>query len=85
MEFKFSKKEETLREDIRRFAKEELPADWIGLGLAEESRDEDWELAMSTARKLSLKGWLTMAWPKEYGGQGASLWEQLVYNEEVGY
>lgn len=85
MEFKFSAKEETLRQDIRGFVKEELPPDWIGLGLAEESRDEDWELAMSIAKKLSLRGWLTMAWPREYGGQGASLWQQLVYNEEVGY
>lgn len=85
MEFKFSEKEEKLRGDIRKFAEEELPPDWIGLGLAEESRDEDWEYAMSIAQKLSQRGWLAMAWPREYGGQGASPWEQLVYNEEVGY
>jgi len=85
VEFKFSEKEEKLRGDIRKFAKEELPPDWIGLGLTEESRDEDWEYAMSIAKKLSQRGWLTMAWPKEYGGRGASPWEQLVYNEEVGY
>ena len=85
MEFKFSEKEEKLRGDIRKFAGEELPPDWIGLGLAEESRDEDWEYTMSIAKKLSLRGWLTMAWPREYGGKGASPWEQLVYNEEIGY
>ena len=51
MEFKFSEKEETLRGEIRKFAKEELPPDWIGLGLAEESRDADWEYAMSIANQ----------------------------------
>lgn len=85
MEFKFNEKEETLRGEIRKFVKEELPPDWIGLGLAEESRDADWEYAMSIAKKLSRRGWLTMAWPKEYGGLGASPWERLVYKEEVGY
>jgi alkylation response protein AidB-like acyl-CoA dehydrogenase len=53
MEFKFGEKEETLREDIRKFVRKELPPDWIGLGLAEESRDGDWEYAMSIAKKLS--------------------------------
>ena len=85
MEFKFSEKEETLRREIRKFAQEELPPDWISLGLAEESGDADWEYAMSIAKKLSRRGWLTMAWPQEYGGLGASPWERLVYKEEVGY
>jgi alkylation response protein AidB-like acyl-CoA dehydrogenase len=53
--------------------------------LQEESKDEDWEFAMHIAKKLSQKGWLCMAWPKEYGGQDASSWEQLVFSEEVGY
>jgi alkylation response protein AidB-like acyl-CoA dehydrogenase len=85
MDFKFGEKEEALRREIREFVKEELPPDWFSVMMEEESRDEDWEFAMSIAKKLSKRGWLTMAWPKEYGGQGASLWEQLVYGEEVGY
>jgi len=40
---------------------------------------------MSISKKLSERGWLTMSWPEEYGGRGASLWEQLVYLEESGY
>ena len=37
------------------------------------------------AKKLSEKGWLTMAWPEEYGGQGRSIMEQLIYREEMTY
>jgi len=86
MDFKFGEKEEALRKDIRKFVEEEFPPGWFCLVPdEEESSNESWELAMSTAKKLSQRGWLTIAWPKEYGGQGASLWEQLVYNEEVGY
>jgi alkylation response protein AidB-like acyl-CoA dehydrogenase len=40
---------------------------------------------MGFQKKLSDKGWLAMAWPKEYGGGGASHMRQLVYNEEMAY
>jgi alkylation response protein AidB-like acyl-CoA dehydrogenase len=40
---------------------------------------------MSISKKLAQKGWLVMSWPKEYGGQGASIIEQLVYQEEMSY
>ena len=85
MDFKFGDGEEALRREIRQFVKEELPPGWFSIRLEEESRDEDWERAMSMAKKLSQRGWLTIAWPEQYGGRGASLWEQLVYNEEVYY
>jgi alkylation response protein AidB-like acyl-CoA dehydrogenase len=85
MDFKLGEKEEALRKEIRKFAQKELPPGSFTLLLEEESRDEDWKLAMSTSKKLAQKGWLVMAWPKEYGGSAASYWEQMVYGEECGY
>jgi len=85
MDFKFGEKEEALRREIQQFAKDELPPGWNSGLLEEENKDEDWAFAMSISKKLSQKGWLTMAWPKEYGGMDASLFEQLVYGEECGY
>jgi alkylation response protein AidB-like acyl-CoA dehydrogenase len=85
MEFGFGEKEEKLRGEIREFVKAELPEGWFSAMMEEEDRDEDWAFAMTIAKKLAQRGWLTMAWPKEYGGQGASLWEQAVYLEEAGY
>jgi alkylation response protein AidB-like acyl-CoA dehydrogenase len=85
MDFEFGEDLKALRREIRKFVKEELPPGWIMYRLEEESSDEDWEFAMSISRKLSEKGWLTMSWPKEYGGRGATLWEQMVYREEAGY
>jgi alkylation response protein AidB-like acyl-CoA dehydrogenase len=34
-------------------------------------------------KKLAEKGWLTMAWPPEHGGQGASVWMQAIVREEM--
>lgn len=85
MDFRFSNKEEKLRTEIRKFVSVELPPSWSSIFVEEESSDDDWKFTMSIAKKLAEKGWLVMSWPKKYGGQDASLWEQLVYNEEVGY
>ena len=69
MEFKFTPEEEDFREELRDFLKNELPDDWTG-GMSEE--EEDWEFTLEMRKKLAEKGWLTMAWPEDYGGQGAS-------------
>lgn len=51
------------------------------------SGDEDWpeRRRYDTAwqRKLFHAGYAGMAWPREFGGRGASLSEQLIYNEET--
>lgn len=85
MEFQFGEEEERFREEIQDFVKVELPPDWA-LGMFEDGDSEDgWAFIMSISKKLSQKGWLTMTWPREYGGQSASAWKALVYAEEVGY
>jgi alkylation response protein AidB-like acyl-CoA dehydrogenase len=34
-------------------------------------------------RKLAARGWLTMAWPREHGGQEAGPWKQAILREEM--
>ena len=82
MEFKFTPEEEDFREELRDFLKNELPDDWTG-GMSEE--EEDWEFTLEMRKKLAEKGWLTMAWPEDYGGQGASHMMQLIFGEEMAY
>ena len=36
-------------------------------------------------RRLGEDGWLGIGWPKEMGGQGRSMVEQAIFNEEVAY
>ncbi|MGE5596262.1 MAG: acyl-CoA dehydrogenase family protein [Hyphomicrobiales bacterium] len=70
MEFRFTPEEEAFRAEVRAFIRAELPK------VAEGE---------SFTKKLAERGWLTMSWPKEYGGQGAQHMRQLVYNEEMAY
>ncbi|MFL5587554.1 MAG: acyl-CoA dehydrogenase [Ktedonobacteraceae bacterium] len=34
-------------------------------------------------KKLFEAGWIGIGWPKEYGGRGASLMQEAIYNEEM--
>jgi alkylation response protein AidB-like acyl-CoA dehydrogenase len=85
MDFKYDEKAIVLKGKIRDFVKENIPED-VMLGLfVDEHFDDDWELSMKMAKKLSDIGWLTMSWPKEYCGMDASVWERCVMGEEAGY
>jgi len=47
--------------------------------------DEGFKFHQYMQKRLAEKGWLTMAWPKEYGGKEASIAEQVIFNEVHSY
>ena len=83
MEFKFTAEDEEFRTELRAFMKTELPDPWEGAGRYPE--DDDWDLNQVIRQKMAEKGWLTMHWPEEYGGQSASPVKSAIYNEEIAY
>jgi len=89
MRFKYDPELEAFRQEIREFLAKELPPEEERIRRSYEggfrSPEEEKEYVMGFQRKLAERGWLAMAWPKEYGGGGASHLHQLVYNEEMAY
>ena len=83
MEFKFTPEDDAFRQELRSFVQQELPPDWEGGGRWPE--EWDWEFTRDMRQKLARKGWLTMHWPAEYGGQDASPVRSAIYNEELAY
>jgi alkylation response protein AidB-like acyl-CoA dehydrogenase len=84
MDFRLGEKELALKEEIRKFAEAELPPDLVRNTVIDgEFRDFEFEISMS--RKLAQRGWLVMSWPEKYGGRGASLLEQTIYEMEIAY
>ncbi|MEX2245912.1 MAG: acyl-CoA dehydrogenase family protein [Dehalococcoidia bacterium] len=79
MDLRFSPEEEAFREEVRTFLRAELPVD------ARPDRADGWQFHRSFIRKLADRGWNTLGWPKEWGGQGAGHLTQLVFNEEMAY
>ncbi len=83
MWFEFNDEELAFREELREFLDDELPDGWIGPN--DESSDEGWALYKRMRKALADRGWLTMTWPKEYGGQEASPMISLIFAEEMSY
>jgi len=84
MDFSFKPEQEAYRQEIRDFIKKELPPGFeAGVGGHVES-DEEWKIARSMTKKLAQKGWLNIAWPKEYGGQNNHMFS-VILNEEMNY
>ena len=83
MDFKLSPEDESFRHELRDFVATEVPDNFEGRGRWPE--EFDWELTREMRKKLAAKGWLTMHWPEEYGGQKASPVRSAVFNEEMAY
>ena len=83
MDFQFTAEDEAFRRDVREFIKQELPADWEGGGRYPE--EDDWDLTLELRKKMADRGWLTMHWPEEYGGQNASAVRSAIFSEELTY
>lgn len=82
MNFDFPESAEQFRAELREFIAEQVPDWWTHLFSADERVPE---FTVEFCRKLAKKNWLTMAWPKEFGGQEADIWMQLVLSEEMRY
>jgi len=88
MDFRYSPEEEAFQKEIQEFFDRELPPGWLGVdpGPEEESRGEEYyEMALRMWRKCGEKNWIGLTWPKEYGGQGASVWKEAIFMQEVAY
>ncbi len=83
MEFHFSPEDEAFRQEVRTFLKQNLPPNWQGF--TGQNAEEELEVDLGMRKKLVQKGWLALAWPKEYGGAGAGIIRQLVFSEELAY
>ncbi|MGD9894921.1 MAG: acyl-CoA dehydrogenase family protein [Dehalococcoidia bacterium] len=85
MDFAFTPEQEAFRGELRRFLAEQLPPDWKVENDREGMGPEGLALSQRFAKALGERGWLTMSWPKEYGGAAASYIDQLIYNEEMAW
>jgi alkylation response protein AidB-like acyl-CoA dehydrogenase len=87
MQFQPSPEEAAFRNEVRSFLQEHLPADWDGADPygADAVGSSVSDVGRRITKQLVERKWIAMAWPREYGGLGASHMQQLIYNEEMAY
>ncbi len=86
MDFRFSAEDEAFRAELSGWLKANLPksakSDDGGDFMSEGTAD-DWKRRVEWHKKMHAGGWVGISWPKEYGGRGATLTQQIIYNEEM--
>ncbi len=92
MDFAFTREQEAFRGEVEDFVKKNLPPDWEGrakywpggYGTAPIAEKEFQHDIVPFNRKLGQRGWLSLGWPREYGGQG-SMMKQAIVDEVTSY
>jgi acyl-CoA dehydrogenase len=84
MDLRFSAEDESFRDEVRTFLEESLAGDFAVARGRGGPGDDDclFEERLAWERHLGAHGWTCVAWPKEHGGRGLSLHQQVVYFEE---
>ena len=72
------------REEVKGFLDEKLVGEFAELGGRGGSGDETYgfEVRRRWERVLAAGGWTGLGWPIEHGGRGATMTEQVIFNEE---
>jgi alkylation response protein AidB-like acyl-CoA dehydrogenase len=82
MDLSYSPAQEEFRQRVRAFMRANLPSGWGSPGHVPPKGDAFLEFQRNWQRRLYDAGLLGLEWPKEYGGQGASLVESAILGEE---
>ncbi len=82
MDFAFTPQQDTFRREVLAFIQQEVTPD-----LVEETsyRQDSGPLIRRFVKRMGAKGWLSMTWPKRFGGQERSSIERLILSDELEY
>jgi alkylation response protein AidB-like acyl-CoA dehydrogenase len=86
MDFSFTEEQKKRRSEFfsvcARLEKEK-PAGFAGLESTYDT-DEGWAYHLYCAKEFAKRGWLSLAWPAEYGGIG-NMMDRVLFSEALGY
>jgi alkylation response protein AidB-like acyl-CoA dehydrogenase len=85
MDFEYAPEHEAFRKAFRGWLEANLPADLCVDDPADDrvaSTREMFERRVAWQKTMHAAGWVGIAWPKEYGGRGASIVERVIWDEE---
>lgn len=81
MDLNLTPSETQFRDDLRAWLAANVPPPFEG-NKNEEEKGEYFAYLRAWQRRVYEGGWAGLSWPKEYGGRGAALIEQSIFQEE---
>jgi alkylation response protein AidB-like acyl-CoA dehydrogenase len=84
VDLSFSPAEEAFRQELRVWLAANIPAAWAA-GEAQDfdSLADEVEFLRDWQRRLAEGRWVGIHWPREYGGRGATVIENYIFQEEL--
>src|SRR5713226_5450112 len=87
MDFRFSDEDENFRRELRKCLAANLPGDHRKTAFAIEffanEEGKEWEERLAWHKKMHAAGLIAIQYPKQYGGRGATITQQYIYDEEL--
>jgi alkylation response protein AidB-like acyl-CoA dehydrogenase len=82
MDLNLTPEEAKFRGELRAWLQGNVPNDWETHRLR-DSMEDRFRFLRAWQKRVYEAGWAGVAWPKQYGGRGASLMEQVIFTEEM--
>src|SRR6516225_7611176 len=82
MDLNLTREETQFRDELRAWLTANVPSDWETHRLY-DGMEERFRFLRRWQKRVHQAGWAGVAWPKEYGGRGARLMEQVIFSEEM--
>ena len=82
MDLNLTPQELAFRDEVRNWLAANVPKDWEKHRL-EDDMPQRFEFLRAWQKRVYEAGWAGISWPKEYGGRGATLMEQVIFTEEM--
>ena len=87
MNFSYTEREEGFRLELSKWLGQNLPEHRKQFPASDDELtfhpDKSFDSSLAWHRRLHAGGWVGIHWPKEFGGRGASLVEQMIFAEEM--
>jgi alkylation response protein AidB-like acyl-CoA dehydrogenase len=83
VDFSYPREIEQFRKELRAWLAANLTDDVVTAGRRRGKDDTSFEKLRDWNATMADAGWAAVSWPREYGGRGATVLEQLVYAEET--
>jgi len=84
MDFNYTPEEQKFRKQVRAWLDRNRPRGAARTFARGSMNDAAWERLVDWHKRLYAGGWVGLSWPTEYGGRGATLMEQIIFNQEMG-
>jgi alkylation response protein AidB-like acyl-CoA dehydrogenase len=84
MDLKDTPEDETFRKEVRAWLADHVIGEFAALGGRGGSGDETFgfDVRLAWEHELAAGGWTCIGWPVAHGGRGASISQQVIFNEE---